>query len=458
MPPQEQATKSNAQSNQIVLELTADGGYALCGTLAPTNWGLVRLNSSGDTLWTRNYSVGWGGAKDLKQTSDGGFILVGRVSGQHLALLKTDSLGNQQNQTGISGPDMSGDFSMTFSISGNLNNRDTACARARTARYSSTCTRTTGRTACLTCAASSLSRSGTNATACCSRDAIDSGSSRGPGGFGDNLKPDIAAPGVAVCSSVPGNNYTCGYSGTSMASPHSAGAVALLWSAMPQLVGKITDTVNLLHDSANPTVPPAPASCGGDNPNVVPNNTYGYGYLDALNLFLLEQHADGRTVVLVIDEAQNLAPDVLEQVRMISNLETVHNKLIQIILAGQPELNDVLGRHDLRQLSQRITVRCHLTPMDMRDTAEYIRHRLKVSGCRIPGLFSSGAVKRIYRFSRGVPRLINIVCEQALVMTWTQESSSVTPAIAARVIEGAGHSPGRRSFWQRIHRWLWAGR
>jgi general secretion pathway protein A len=191
---------------------------------------------------------------------------------------------------------------------------------------------------------------------------------------------------------------------------------------------------------------------------VTPDERNSYGYLDALNMFLLDQHAVGRTVVLVVDEAQNLAPDVLEQVRMISNLETVHNKLIQIILAGQPELNVVLNRHDLRQLSQRITVRCHLTPMSMRDTAEYIRHRLKVSGYRIPGLFSSGAVKRIYRFSRGVPRLINIVCEQALVMAWTLENSSVTPAIAARVIEGAGHSSGRRSIWQRIHGWLWAGR
>ena len=191
---------------------------------------------------------------------------------------------------------------------------------------------------------------------------------------------------------------------------------------------------------------------------VTPDERNGYGHLDALNLFLLDQHAAGRTVVLVIDEAQNLTPDVLEQVRMISNLETVHNKLIQIILSGQPELNDVLNRHDLRQLSQRITVRCHLTPMSMRDTAEYIRHRLKVSGYRVPGLFSSGAVKRIYRFSRGVPRLVNIVCEQALVMAWTLENSSVTPAIAARVIEGAGHSSGRRSIWQRIHGWLWAGR
>jgi general secretion pathway protein A len=96
--------------------------------------------------------------------------------------------------------------------------------------------------------------------------------------------------------------------------------------------------------------------------------------------------------------------------------------------------------------------------MNRRDTAEYIRHRLKVSGYRAPGLFTSGAVKRIYRFSRGVPRLVNIVCEQALVMAWTQENGNVTAAIAARVIEGAGHRPRSRSIWQRIHGWLWAGR
>lgn len=191
---------------------------------------------------------------------------------------------------------------------------------------------------------------------------------------------------------------------------------------------------------------------------VIPEERNGFGYLDALNIFLLEQHAAGRTVVLVVDEAQNLTPDVLEQVRLISNLETERDKLIQIVLSGQPELDDVLQRHDLRQLNQRITVRCRLTPMDMRDTAEYIRHRLKVTGCRLPGLFSSGAVKRIYRFSRGVPRLVNIVCEQALVMAWTQENSSVTPAVAARVIEGTRHASGRRSVWQRIHGWFWAGR
>ncbi|MDA8414406.1 MAG: AAA family ATPase [Desulfobacteraceae bacterium] len=191
---------------------------------------------------------------------------------------------------------------------------------------------------------------------------------------------------------------------------------------------------------------------------VNPEERNGFGYLDALNNFLLEQHEAGRTVVLVVDEAQNLTPDVLEQVRLISNLETERDKLIQIVLSGQPELDTVLQRHDLRQLNQRITVRCRLAPMDMRDTAEYIRHRLKVTGCRIPSLFSVGAVRRIYRFSRGVPRLVNVVCEQALVMAWTQENSSVTPAIASRVIAGIRHSSGHRNVWQRIHGWLWAGR
>jgi general secretion pathway protein A len=192
--------------------------------------------------------------------------------------------------------------------------------------------------------------------------------------------------------------------------------------------------------------------------HVEPDEGSSLGCLDALNLYLLDQHAEGRTVVLVIDEAQNLAPDVLEQVRMISNLETVHNKLIQIVLAGQPELNEVLNRHDLRQLNQRISVRCHLTPMGKRDTGDYIRHRLKVSGCRLSGVFSSGAVSRIFRFSRGVPRLINIACEQALVMAWTQENRTVTPAIAARVIAEAQPVQESKGIWQRFYGWLWSGR
>ncbi|MBV5338002.1 MAG: AAA family ATPase [Deltaproteobacteria bacterium] len=182
------------------------------------------------------------------------------------------------------------------------------------------------------------------------------------------------------------------------------------------------------------------------------------GYLDALNRFLIEQNSAGRTVVLVIDEAQNLAPDVLEQVRMISNLETERDKLIQIILAGQPELNDVLRRHDLRQLNQRITVRSRLTPIKLDDAAHYINHRLKISGSRIPDIFSPAAVKRIYRFSHGIPRLINVACEQALVMAWTRELLSVSSSMAAEVIKELQSVDGSEGFWNRISRRLFAGK
>lgn len=181
-------------------------------------------------------------------------------------------------------------------------------------------------------------------------------------------------------------------------------------------------------------------------------------YIDALYTFLIEQNSSGRTVVLVIDEAQNLAPDVLEQVRMISNLETERDKLIQIILAGQPELNVVLRRHDLRQLNQRITVRCRLTPMKLDDTTRYINHRLKISGSRIPDIFSPAAVRRIYRFSRGIPRLINVACEQALVMAWTRETLSVSPSIAAEVIAELQPDDEREGLWSRILHRLFAGK
>jgi general secretion pathway protein A len=182
------------------------------------------------------------------------------------------------------------------------------------------------------------------------------------------------------------------------------------------------------------------------------------GYLDALNRFLIEQNSSGRTVVLVIDEAQNLAPDTLEQVRMISNLETERDKLIQIILAGQPELNDVLRRHDLRQLNQRITVRSRLAPIKLDDAADYINHRLKISGSRIPDIFSPAAVKRIYRFSHGIPRLINVACEQALVMAWTRELLSVSSSMAAEVIAELQSVDGREGVWNRILRRLFAGK
>lgn len=164
------------------------------------------------------------------------------------------------------------------------------------------------------------------------------------------------------------------------------------------------------------------------------------GLLDALNSFLLQQNAEGRTVVLVIDEAQGLETSVLEQIRLISNLETDREKLIQIVLAGQPELAQMLKRKEMRQLSQRITVRYHLEPMDFPDTVAYIRHRLKVAGGRGGNLFSRSALKRIYSYSRGLPRLTNVACDRALLAGYAKD----VPKIGYR-ISSAGVKDLRRS-------------
>jgi general secretion pathway protein A len=137
--------------------------------------------------------------------------------------------------------------------------------------------------------------------------------------------------------------------------------------------------------------------------------------LDQLNRFLLERKATGRRPVLVIDEAQNLEPEVLEQIRLVSNLETEREKLIQIVLIGQPELEDNLSRADMRQLRQRVTVRWSLHPLDRREVGDYLDHRLRVAGLREPDLFTPGAVRAVYRASLGVPRLINAVADRALL-------------------------------------------
>lgn len=136
----------------------------------------------------------------------------------------------------------------------------------------------------------------------------------------------------------------------------------------------------------------------------------------ALNAFLLQENSAGRTVVLVIDEAQNLAVDVLEQVRLLSNLETERDKLIQIVLVGQPELGALLDRQELRQLSQRITVRYHLQAMNADDTTAYIEHRLGIAGWNRGHLFTPSALRRVYQETRGNPRMINILCDRALLI------------------------------------------
>ncbi len=156
--------------------------------------------------------------------------------------------------------------------------------------------------------------------------------------------------------------------------------------------------------------------------------------LDALDRFLLQENTSGRTVVLVIDEAQNLEPQVLEQIRLISNLETKTDKLIQIILAGQPELGQLLECSELRQLSQRITVSYHLTPLDFEDTKAYIEHRLEVAGDWRAAVFAPQAVKQVFRYSGGVPRLINIICDRALLFGYIAESKEISGRIVKDAI------------------------
>jgi general secretion pathway protein A len=151
--------------------------------------------------------------------------------------------------------------------------------------------------------------------------------------------------------------------------------------------------------------------------------------LERLNRFLLEQLEKGRDVVLLIDEAQDLSPELLEQVRLLSNLETDQRKLLQIVLLGQPELREKLDDRSLRQLRQRITVRYHLTPLDRGEAERYIQHRLQVAGGNGRPAFTSWAIRSIQRYSGGIPRLINAVCDKALLagfvdgtdlLTWRQ--------------------------------------
>ncbi|OGP62901.1 MAG: hypothetical protein A2V65_06350, partial [Deltaproteobacteria bacterium RBG_13_49_15] len=136
-----------------------------------------------------------------------------------------------------------------------------------------------------------------------------------------------------------------------------------------------------------------------------------------------------------IDEAQDLEAPVLEQIRLISNLETDREKLIQIVLSGQPELLQILERSEMRQLSQRITVRYHLRPMDYEDTVHYVNHRLVAAGGRGDGIFSVKALKRIYRYSRGLPRLINAACDRALLTGYTKDTTRISSQIAAAGIK-----------------------
>jgi general secretion pathway protein A len=156
--------------------------------------------------------------------------------------------------------------------------------------------------------------------------------------------------------------------------------------------------------------------------------------LAVINDFLLKQALSGKEAVLIIDEAQDLTDELLEQVRLISNLETDDRKLLQIVLMGQPELRDRLNSHHLRQLRQRITVRYHLNPLTRAEVAQYINHRLSMAGSSGTPTFTTPAVWRVYAYSKGVPRLVNALCDKALLAGYVENSERITFRMVGRAI------------------------
>jgi len=169
-------------------------------------------------------------------------------------------------------------------------------------------------------------------------------------------------------------------------------------------------------------------------------------YVDAINVWLLASHARGHNNVLVIDEAQNLSPEVLEQLRLLTNLETSERKLLQIILIGQPELRAMLARPELEQLAQRVIARYHLGPLSVEETGAYVAHRLAVAGVQGAAPVPPALAPRIHRLTAGVPRRINLLCDRALLGAYVENSREVTPAILRRaareVFAGEDALPG----------------
>jgi general secretion pathway protein A len=192
-------------------------------------------------------------------------------------------------------------------------------------------------------------------------------------------------------------------------------------------------------------IPPAPSAGGVETVKQ---------YLDPLNQFLLRTHAAGQNNVLIIDEAQNLSAEVLEQLRLLTNLETSERKLLQIILIGQPELRNMVAQPALEQLAQRVIARFHLQALSAAETAQYVQHRLEVSGLAGASPFDAAALRRVHQLARGVPRRINLLCDRALLGAYAQGQRQVKRATlnkaAAEVFDQA--SPPRL----RHVRWIWA--
>ena len=185
--------------------------------------------------------------------------------------------------------------------------------------------------------------------------------------------------------------------------------------------------------------------------------------LIALNNFLIERRRAGQNTVLALDEAQNLSLEALEQIRLLSNFETETEKLLQILLVGQPELLDKLDRPELRQLKQRISLRCRILPLAAEETRDYIRTRLRIAGATDLGLFSDVAITRIAEYSYGIPRVINTLCDHCLLIGYADQIRRIDRRIvdeAVQYLEDGERRPRKRrhrlSFWRRqLARWGW---
>lgn len=177
---------------------------------------------------------------------------------------------------------------------------------------------------------------------------------------------------------------------------------------------------------------------------------------DALHRFLLENHAQGRNTVLIIDEAQHLQYQVMEQVRLLTNLETDEKKLLQIVFIGQPELNELLAKPELRQLAQRITAKFHIEPLTLQETGSYIRHRLMIAGMPAnQSLFTLNAVRAIHKATKGIPRLINVACDRALLGAYTNNLPKVDTDLARQTtLEIAGKRAQSTPWYRLPHFWI----
>jgi general secretion pathway protein A len=173
---------------------------------------------------------------------------------------------------------------------------------------------------------------------------------------------------------------------------------------------------------------------------------------DQLNQFLLQTSREGRKALLIIDEAQNLPPATLEEVRLLSNLETSKSKLLQIVLLGQPELDEMLDSRELRQLRQRISVRWKLSPLNAAETRDYVRHRLRVAAGRECSIFSDRALREVQRRARGIPRLINVLCDRAMLVGYTAGTPLMEPRAVHRAAREILSARSRKGPWRALLR------